>query len=209
MSVRKAAKPRREPKQDRARETCAAIIDAAERILAQKKRSAMSLREIAREAAVPVSTVYDYYPDKESLLLAVEQRSYVDTIGAVRQRLEETTGMPIEERVIAIVEVAVRKLGPRFKLHGMTLEAELEGVPAAEERIAMRHGIIATIAAVLMGHEERIRVKDPHLAAAVAVAATIHTTRLLAVSHPEAMESGELPRQVGELVARYLFRNVE
>jgi hypothetical protein len=91
----------------------------------------------------------------------------------------------------------------------MTLEADLDGDPAQQERIAMRNWIIAAIAGVLAGHEERVRVKDVHLAAAIAVTATIHATRLTALSHPEAMASGELPRQVGELVARYLFKNVD
>ena len=208
MSVRKST-PRRAPKQDRSRETCAALIDAAERILAQKTRRAMTMREISREAAVPIGTLYDYYPNKESLLLAVEQRSYVQAMEDVRERLAATTALSLEERVIAVVEVASRRLGPRFKLHGMTLEAELDGEPAQQERIEMRAWVIAAIAGVLAGHEERLRVKDLHLAAAIAVTATIHATRLTAMSHPEAMESGELPRQVGQLVARYLFRNVD
>jgi len=208
MPVRKST-PRRAPKQDRSRETCAAIIDATERILTQKSRVAMSMREIAREAAVPTSTLYDYYPNKDSLMLAIEQRSYVMTIDAVRERLAATADLSIEERVIAIVEVAVQKLGPRFVLHGMTLEAEMEGDPAQQDRLAMRNWVIAAIAGVLAGHEERVRVKDLHLAAAIAVTATIHVTRLTAASHPAAMESGELPRQVGEMIARYLFRNVD
>lgn len=208
MPVRKPSQ-RRAPQQQRSIQTVAAIVDATERVLAQKSRAAISFKEVAREAGVPASTVYDYYPNKDSLLLAVEQRTYAAVMDAVREKLAETTELSLEERVVTIVEVAARGLGPRFKLHGMTLEADIEGDPAQEERLAMRNWIIATIAGVLAGHEERVRVKDLHLAAALAVYATIHTTRLAAVSHPEAMDSGELPRQVGQLVARYLFRNVD
>ena len=208
MPVRKSS-PRRAPQQQRSRETSSAIIDATERILVHKTRAAISFREIAREAGVPASTVYDYYPNKDSLLLAVEQRTYVAVIDAVRENLAKTTELSLEERLIALVEVAVRGLGPRFKLHGMTLESDMEGDPAQEERIQMRNAIIATIAGVLAGHEDKVRVKDLHLAAAIAVSATIHVTRLTAASRPDAMESGELPRQVGQLVARYLFRNVD
>lgn len=45
------------------------IIDAAERVFAQKPHDHVSMKEIAREAGIAVATIYTYFHDQEDLFI--------------------------------------------------------------------------------------------------------------------------------------------
>lgn len=52
------------------------IADAARTIMAKRGIAGVDMRSVAHEAGVAVGTVYNHYPDKESLLLAVLTSEY-------------------------------------------------------------------------------------------------------------------------------------
>ena len=63
-----APRPRRTPKQDRSRERVEAIVEATRRLVGARGNDAVSMREIATEAGVPIASVYQYFPDKNAIL---------------------------------------------------------------------------------------------------------------------------------------------
>ena len=52
----------------------AQVLDAAARIVVEDGVEALSTREIAAAAGVPIATLYQYFADKEAVLLALAQR---------------------------------------------------------------------------------------------------------------------------------------
>lgn len=60
--------PRRRPQQDRSRERVEAILGAARELIGSRSNDAVSMREIAARAGVPISSVYQYFPDKTAIL---------------------------------------------------------------------------------------------------------------------------------------------
>ena len=64
----------RRPVQARAEKRRASLLDAAARILEREGYAAVTTNAIAREAKTAVGTVYDYFPDKEALLVALLAR---------------------------------------------------------------------------------------------------------------------------------------
>ncbi|CAN5417182.1 TetR family transcriptional regulator [soil metagenome] len=60
--------------QARSRRRVEAILDAAERIVVQRGVEALTTRDIAEGAAVPVASLYQYFADKEGVLLALAER---------------------------------------------------------------------------------------------------------------------------------------
>lgn len=51
-----------------------ALLDAAERLVVRRGVEALTTREIAEAAGVPVASLYQYFADKEGVLLALAER---------------------------------------------------------------------------------------------------------------------------------------
>jgi AcrR family transcriptional regulator len=60
------------------------ILGAATRVFAEKGYSRATTREVAREAGVSEGTIYNYFEDKEALLMAI-----MDTLNETERRAED------------------------------------------------------------------------------------------------------------------------
>jgi AcrR family transcriptional regulator len=59
---------RRPPKQERSRERVDEILAAAKRLIGEKGIDAVKMREIAALAGGPISSVYQYFPNKSAII---------------------------------------------------------------------------------------------------------------------------------------------
>lgn len=66
--------PRRKPQQERSRRTVDRIVDAAARVLEREGDRAATTNRIAREAGVSPGSLYQYFGDRDELLLEVSHR---------------------------------------------------------------------------------------------------------------------------------------
>lgn len=65
---------RRVPRQERSRRRVEGILDAAARLVVEHGVDALTTRDIAEAAGAPVASLYQYFADKEDVLLALAQR---------------------------------------------------------------------------------------------------------------------------------------
>ena len=63
-----------EPRQERAKFTYAAIVDAAEAILDTQGVAEITTRKVAARAGVSVGAVYQYFANREAILLGARGR---------------------------------------------------------------------------------------------------------------------------------------
>jgi len=84
--------PRRQPQQSRSRERVTTILDSARELIGTRGNDAVSVREIAAAAGVPISSVYQYFPDKNAIVreliashLATVRAQVVEAFGRVRR----------------------------------------------------------------------------------------------------------------------------
>jgi AcrR family transcriptional regulator len=61
-------------RQARGRVRIEVILEAADRVVARKASTAVSLQEVAQEAGLPVASVYHYFATPQALLIALAQR---------------------------------------------------------------------------------------------------------------------------------------
>jgi AcrR family transcriptional regulator len=78
---------RRTPTQDRANRQVERILDAACAEVVERGYDAASTSSIARRAEIAVGSVYRYFPDKRTLIQAIERRNQHRYTEAVRERL--------------------------------------------------------------------------------------------------------------------------
>ncbi|MCB2190773.1 MAG: TetR/AcrR family transcriptional regulator [Deltaproteobacteria bacterium] len=63
------------------------IVDAAERLFGRKPFEQVSMREIAQEAGIAVSSIYRYFPDQQSLFVEAFVLGTQEIIARVDQRI--------------------------------------------------------------------------------------------------------------------------
>lgn len=95
---------RREPKQERSQVRFEAILKVALELIAVRGYEAVSMREIAREAGLPIASLYLYFPTKLAIVQEVWQR-YTGSVGERLQAdLAQIDGAPDSAAAGAMIE---------------------------------------------------------------------------------------------------------
>jgi AcrR family transcriptional regulator len=106
---------RRVPTQERSRRRVEKILDAAAVVVVRDGVEALSTQEIAREAGVPVASLYQYFADKDDVLLALAGRDMDEMDAEVATALGElgqgdlTVGALVRTTMEAFVRVYHRR----------------------------------------------------------------------------------------------------
>jgi AcrR family transcriptional regulator len=85
-SAPQALKPRKRPQQRRASATLDAIFEATIQLLVKNGLSQLTTTRVAERAGVSVGTMYQYFPHKQALIYAVNER-YLELLA---ERIEAT-----------------------------------------------------------------------------------------------------------------------
>jgi AcrR family transcriptional regulator len=115
-------KPRKNASQDRSRATVDALVEATARILVKEGYDKASTNRIAEAAGVSVGSLYQYFPSKEALVVAVIDRHNQDTMRLVRAVLNEVAGQPVQRVIPKMVAVAIQAHRINPKLHRVLTE---------------------------------------------------------------------------------------
>ncbi|MDN5746706.1 MAG: TetR/AcrR family transcriptional regulator [Nocardioidaceae bacterium] len=103
-SDRGTATRRRRPRQARSRERVERVLDAACELVVAHGIDGISTRSIAARAELPVASLYQYFSDKEAVLLAICERDMAemdDQVATDIAALDELT-------ITSLVETAMR-----------------------------------------------------------------------------------------------------
>lgn len=73
-SIPKQFRPRKAPSQSRSEETVAAIVEAAAQVLEAEGFEGFNTNAVARRAGVSIGSIYQYFPGKDALTVALIQR---------------------------------------------------------------------------------------------------------------------------------------
>lgn len=117
---------RRQPTQQRSRETVERIVDAAVAVLAEHGYDQASTNRIAATAGVSPGTLYGYFSDKDDLVFAVIER-VVDGFGeGITPALRAAAALPEEEAIRMVLDAVLTEIESRAAL----IEAFVDRVPA-------------------------------------------------------------------------------
>jgi AcrR family transcriptional regulator len=78
---------RKSPSQERSRRTVERILDAAARIFHEQGYAGATTNDVADEAGVSVGSLYQYFPNKDSLLVALTRRHIESTTSGLTHLL--------------------------------------------------------------------------------------------------------------------------
>ena len=131
--------PRKTPVQRRAAVTVGAISEAAIQILLKQGVNRLTTTRVAERAGVSVGTLYQYYPNKQSLLLAVLADHLDHVTAAVEAACEQARHQPLSEMVRAVVEAFVDAKMERSDVSRALYQFATDvGGPALVKRVGQR-----------------------------------------------------------------------
>jgi AcrR family transcriptional regulator len=128
---------RRAPKQRRAVQTVDAVLEAVVRVLKADGVEGVTTNRIAEVAGVSIGSVYQYFPDKRAIFVALHDR-HVERIGRVIDAtLVERASSSLEEFVRALIGALVDAHMADPELHEAmaTVPHRTEGARALEVRL--------------------------------------------------------------------------
>src|SRR5215472_10039214 len=99
-----AFEPRKTPVQTRAAVTVEAISEATIQVLLNDGADRLTPTRVAERAGVSVGTLYQYYPNKQSLLFAVLEAHMERVTTSLEAACEHARYKPLREMVREVVE---------------------------------------------------------------------------------------------------------
>ena len=98
---------RKRPKQARSTELVAAILDAAIQVLAKEGAQRFTTARVAERAGVSVGSLYQYFPNKASILFRLQSDEWRQTTDLLRGILENVERPPLD-RLRTLVHAFIR-----------------------------------------------------------------------------------------------------
>ena len=131
--------PRKTPVQARAAITVDAISEATIQVLLSHGADRLTTTRVADRAGVSVGTLYQYYPNKQSLLFAVMEDHFEKVAAAVEAACEQACQKPLSEMIKQVVEVFVDAKMERADISVALYQVSAEiGGPALVKKMAQR-----------------------------------------------------------------------
>lgn len=158
---------RRIPRQERSRRRVEGLLDAAARLVVEHGVEAVTTRDIAQAAGAPVASLYQYFSDKEDVMLALAQRDMAEMDAQVA---EDLAGIEVLT-VASLVRTTMRAFVSVYHRRPAFVEIYLRGrTNLAVHRFGREHNarVAETLKAVAV--EAGLARDDlPHAAALLAV----------------------------------------
>ncbi len=194
---------RKKPRQARSRATVDAILTATARILVREGYGKMTTNRVAEVAGVSVGSLYQYFPNKESLVAALVDRHLERMSRLVATELRGVEAAPLEVAVETVIATLVAAQQVEPKLYRVIVE-QLPRLAGQDKIKQFDEQILLLMHGYLCSRSDSLSVQNLPLAAFVVLYA-IKGTTLAALFHPlKDTTRDQLVRETTQLVLRYL-----
>ena len=160
-------KPRKRPIQARARHTVEALLEGAAQVFEKLGYAQTTTDRIAQRAGVSVGSLYQYFPGKDAILVALAERHADESLAMVRRKLGAEAPEPLEDLPLETILydflqalIALHRRRPRLQ-RMLFVEAPkpagfVEAISAQEDALAVH------LRGLLQRHPD-VHTRDPEL----------------------------------------------
>jgi len=198
-------KPRKTPSQARSKATVEAILVAAAQLFRRQGYAGATTDRIAERAGVSVGSLYQYFPNKDAILVALAER-HIDTgFALVRELLAEAlTDVPVLESLLrrfVVAMIALHEHEP--ELHRVLFEEA--PLPSSLRRsLRKRENDLATEVAELLEAHPEVRMRDPRLTAYILVQTLDSLVHNFILHPPKEIDAKPLTEELVSMLDQYL-----
>ena len=196
MPAKPELSPRKRPRQERGRATVEAILQAATYILIKSGWEALNANAVAERAGVNISSLYQYFPNKESIVSELRNRHQerIDACSA------PSAGETMHERIVATV-----RHGIEIYRDNAELFRAFEEVPRSRRRLVTVRRERADRPLLPEG-EASLTQSSSELTTFVARTAVEAVLREVTLSQPKLLSEPRLVDELALLLENYLVR---
>ena len=199
---RAALEPRKLPVQARSAASVDAILKATIQVLLKAGKERLTTTSVAMRAGVSVGTLYQYFPNKSSLLQAALRRHMDEVTEAVERVCLEQRGSPLAEMATALIHsfLAAKMRDMKTSIALYSVSSDVDGVRIVQQMAGRSNGAIA---AMLASSCELIT-KDPQLVASILQGAMAGVSKRLLESDAPEKQLAPLREELVLLACAYL-----
>ena len=194
--------PRKRPRQKRSEHTRERILEAAINVFTEYGYDRGTTNRIAEWAEVSIGSLYQYYPNKDAIVVELAVRHLDTGVAAANQRRQSGTPTSIEDILGSIVATAIdnHRQDPEF------LRILIEQAPRSR-------GLMAKVAELqdastiamrqILAAQPEVTVDDKDAAARLVVL-TIESVVHHALAAPRTLDAVALNKELVAMLTRYL-----
>lgn len=203
MSPSNPSQIRKTPRQRRSAETVEAILTAAAHILENEGFDAATTNRVAVKAGVSIGSLYQYFPNKESLVRALNDRHTREVLALLQKRFAEVREAPLEVSVRAIVQamVDIHRVNPG--LHRVLVNI-VPGIGGLAETKALEDAATALLTQFLKARAAELRTLNPELSAFLLVHAVEALTHAAVLERPDLLKGELFVNEASRMILGYL-----
>jgi AcrR family transcriptional regulator len=195
------ARPRKWPKQERSREMVEDILKAAARVFVREGYARATTNRIAAAAGISVGSLYQYFPNKDAIAVALLRRHRARMMETVARHLADIDEATVEVRVRELIRAALEAHGLDPGLHRVLIENVLR-TGARDEMTGFEDRLEEIIVEKLRG--AGMRAKDLEMVAFMLVRVVMSITHAAVVDRPEYAKDERLVREATKMIVGYL-----
>lgn len=205
MQRRRRSSRRREPRQERARATADAILEAAAQILVKRGYDGLTTQEVAQAAGVSIGSLYQYFSGKPALVFALNDRQNQAVLDACSEVLRSRKDASVKDVARGVVAALVHAYMVNPALQRVIIQ-QVSTIAGFERTHAAENRVEALVRAHLSEHMEQLRPRNLELAVFLLVRAVRAAIWATIVERPELLESPEFVEELSALAVGFLTR---
>ncbi len=203
LAVKPQIVPRKQPRQARSKAMVDTILDATARVLVRDSYAKASTNAVAEAAGISVGSLYQYFPNKDSLIMALHERHVREVHSAFVRDMDNPRQRPLKEAVGEMIHLALEAHRVDPLLHKV-LESEVPHLLQHAHGKGVEADFHAALLAFASRYKAEITVQNLSLAAFV-VGQIVHVlVHSAVIDPPPDLDVGAIEGETVRAVCAYL-----
>ena len=196
-------KPRKAPRQARSQLMVEVILEATARVLGERGYTGTNTNLVAERAGVSVGSVYQYFPNKDSLVTALHERHAAQMDAAIDTVLGASRARSLRGHVQAMVRALLAAHQVEPELHRV-LEKEFPFFDAPREESAADDSIFRRVRQLLEDHRGEIAPRNLDLATWIVLQIMESLVHAAVIEPPARFEAAAIEAAIADALMGYL-----
>jgi AcrR family transcriptional regulator len=204
MPRKRSINPRKLPQQDRSRLTVEAILEATTHILTQEGYDKANTNRIAERAGISIGSLYQYFPNKESLMAALIEQHSNEIAQLMESKLKDLSDAPLEIAIPALIKAVIAAHAIDPCLH-QVLSEEIPRSERSQQGQKADERIAELLRAYLARWNDSIRPQNLEMTVFILMRTIESLCHSAVIEQPDFVSNDQFEQEVANLVLLYLI----